>query len=155
MKSILSILFLSLLIISCGKKDETANNTIQTQQQIEIINTWVRVSAQNMNTALFFEVKNKSLNPDTLYKVTSDAAEIIEIHETFHHENGMMGMRGIEFVEVPAKATVIFKPIDLHVMFINLNNDLMLGDSVQAELLFRKSGSVKISAEVKEMMKRE
>ncbi|MDP1994799.1 MAG: copper chaperone PCu(A)C, partial [Ignavibacteria bacterium] len=64
----------------------------QSDAKISVENQWIRSAGKNMNTAFFAEVKNLSDKTDTLYKVSSPLAKLVQVHETFE-ENGMMGMR--------------------------------------------------------------
>jgi hypothetical protein len=121
------------------------------KHEIEVKNPWIRISAKGSNTALFFDVVNKSDKPDTLLNAESDLAELVEVHETFKKENDMMGMRKVKFVIIPPNSTVKFKPRDLHVMLINLKNDLKSGDKGKATLHFKKSGKHSFEAIVREM----
>lgn len=116
-----------------------------------INDAWIRVAASGSNTALFFEVINKSDKPDTLLSAESNLSEVVEVHETFKRENDMMGMRKVKFVVVPPKSSVKFKPRDLHVMLIKLKKDLKAGDKGEATLIFKNSGKVKVEAMVRDM----
>lgn len=119
--------------------------------KMEVKEAWIRTSAQGSNTALFFEVVNNSEKPDTLLSAESNIAEVVEVHETFKRENDMMGMRKVNFVVIPPKSTVKFKPRDLHVMLIKLKKDMKLNDKGEATLVFKNAGKIKIDAVVREM----
>lgn len=119
--------------------------------KIEVKDAWIRTSAQGSNSALFFEVVNNSDNPDTLLSAESNLAEVVEVHETFKRENDMMGMRKVNFVVIPPKSTVKFKPRDLHVMLIKLKKDLKQNEKGDATLLFKGAGKIKLNAVVRDM----
>lgn len=119
--------------------------------KMEVKEAWIRTSAQGSNTALFFEVVNNSEKPDTLLSAESNIAEVVEVHETFKRENDMMGMRKVNFVVIPPKSTVKFKPRDLHVMLIKLKKDMKLNDKGEATLVFKNAGKIKVEAVVREM----
>jgi copper(I)-binding protein len=135
--------FFSLLIII---------NTVNAQQSnIKIIDAWVRPSAEGSNTALFFILENNGDKPDTLLSAESSVADIVEIHETYKKDNDKMGMREVKFVAVPAKSKVELKPRGLHVMLIDLQKDLRIGDKVEATIKLIHAGKIKINAIVKDM----
>ena len=71
-----------------------------------------------------------------------------QIHETYH-ENGLVGMRHVDYVVVPAKSGIEFKPGGYHVMLMNVKKDLKVGMKVEFELMFKHSGTVKVKAVVK------
>ena len=65
-------------------------------------------------------------------------------------QDGKMMMQQQDFVEIPAQSSVEFKPKDYHIMFINLLNDLNIGDEYQLTLQFEKAGTITITVPVKE-----
>ncbi len=119
--------------------------------KISIENAWMRNSSKGSNTALFFDLVNKGKEADTLYKITSKLAEIVQMHETY--KNGdMMGMREVEKIVVEPNSTFKFKPGSHHVMLIKLKQDLKEGDKGDFSLFFRKAGEIKIKVPVKKMV---
>lgn len=121
------------------------------QSKIEIKNAWVRPSAEGSNTALFFILENNGDKPDTLLSAESGVADIVEVHETYKKDNDKMGMREVKLVAVPAKSKVELKPRGLHVMLIDLQKDLRIGDKVEATIKLKHAGKIKINAIVKDM----
>lgn len=118
------------------------------QSNIEIKNAWIRPGAAGMNTALYFDIQNKSKSTDTLYDARSSLAQVVEIHETFS-KGDMMGMRRTMGIPVNGNSTFQLKPGGHHVMFIKLNKKLEPGTKGQVSLFFKKAGEVKIEALVK------
>ena len=116
--------------------------------KINIENAWVRPAAKGMNSALYFDLKNTTGKPATLYKVSSSAAELVQIHETIN-KNGAMSMKEIKTLAVPANKTVQFAPGGYHVMLINLKKDLKAGSKVEFTFYIKKLGEVKVLALVK------
>ncbi len=123
--------------------------TNKNYSQINIKDAWARVSAKGSNSAAYFIITNKSVKNDTLIAAESNAAEIVEIHETFK-ENNKMGMRAVKFVEIPAKSEVNFKPGGLHIMLINLNRNLKSNDTINLVLKFKLSKEIKINVRVRD-----
>ena len=62
---------------------------------------------------------------------------------------GMLGMRPVDRVEIPAGGTLELKPGSYHIMLIGLNQDLKVGDSIEITLKLEKAGDVKVTAEVR------
>ncbi|MBZ0200615.1 MAG: copper chaperone PCu(A)C, partial [Ignavibacteriaceae bacterium] len=85
------------------------------QGGLKVENAWVRNVSAGMNSALFFDVVNSGSEADTLIKVDCNAAQIVQMHETFE-EGDMMGMRVIKAVVIKAKSTFKFKPMANHVI---------------------------------------
>jgi len=118
-------------------------------QELQIEEPWGRPALAGNNTAAYFKINNPLTEGDRLLTASSSIAEFTEVHLSLM-EDGKMIMQQQEFVEIPAKSTVEFKPKDYHIMFINLNNDLNVGDEYQLTLQFEKAGSVTITVPVKE-----
>jgi copper(I)-binding protein len=118
------------------------------QDQIKIKDAWIRPGAQDMNTAMYFTIKNNGSVTDTLYAVKSKLAQKTEVHETYS-KDGMMGMRKAELVVIKPKSSFEFKPGGHHIMLIKLNKDLKSGNEGEITLFFKKTGEVKVKAKVK------
>ncbi len=131
------ILFLSLLALL------NINNL-----KIIVEDAWVRPAGKGMNSALYFEIHNETSEPDTLFKIISSAADLVQLHETTN-ENGMMGMKEINNLIIPSGKIVKFEPGGYHVMLINLKKDLKVGSKIQFTFFFKKAGKVKVLAKVK------
>lgn len=105
---------------------------------------WARASAPTARTgAAFLSVRNESDAPDRLVGVETPAAERAELH-THLEENGIMRMRRIPAIDVPAHATVNLEPGGFHVMLMGLHAPLAEGETFPITLTFEKSGSVRI-----------
>jgi copper(I)-binding protein len=70
--------------------------------------------------------------------------------ETTTTMGGMMNMRQVESIPVPAKGSVELKPGGYHVMLIGLTKDLKAGDTLPVTLTFEPGGTVKVTAKVRE-----
>lgn len=135
----LSILFLlSLLLTSCAP-----------QTPLEINNAWARPALAGNNTAAYFVVTNQTNQDDQLLSASSEISEYTQVHLSLM-EDGNMVMKEQEFVVIPANSSIEFKPKDYHIMFINLKNDINIGDSFTLTLNFEKTGQVTIDVPVKE-----
>jgi periplasmic copper chaperone A len=62
----------------------------------------------------------------------------------------MMGMREVESIEIPAGATVELVPGGLHIMLLELVEDLAPGDTFELTLDFEQAGAVTTMVEVRE-----
>jgi hypothetical protein len=63
---------------------------------------------------------------------------------------GMLGMRPVDRVEIPAGGTLELKPGSYHIMLIGLNQELKAGDTIEITLKLEKAGDVKVTAEVRQ-----
>ena len=62
--------------------------------------------------------------------------------------DGEMGMRPVEFVDLPAGVAVELKPGGYHIMFIDLVKPLEVGTTISLTLVFEKAGEVVIDVPV-------
>lgn len=131
-----AIIFSMLALLSAG------------QAKVTVQNAWIRPAGKEMNSAMYFDIVNNSDKPDTLFKAASSTAELVQIHETFN-KDGLMGMREVKYVVVPAHSTLSFKPGGYHVMFIKLKRDFKVKTKIDAYLFFKSSGKIKIKPLVK------
>ena len=63
---------------------------------------------------------------------------------------GMLGMRPVDRVEIPAGGKLELKPGSYHIMLIGLNQELKVGDKIEITLKLEKAGDVKVTAEVRQ-----
>jgi copper(I)-binding protein len=71
-----------------------------------------------------------------------------EIHESYQ-ESGMMMMRPVKKLDVPAGKKVELKPGGYHIMLLNLKRDLKAGTVVKLTLQFQNAGKIPVNAEIR------
>ncbi|MBK1718285.1 copper chaperone PCu(A)C [Thiocystis violacea] len=100
------------------------------------------------NSAVFMAILNRGASDRALVGAESPAAKVVELH-THVHEDGMMRMRRVERIDLPAGETVTLKPGGLHVMLIGLKGDLQPGDSVELTLIHDDGEKIQVKAPVR------
>ncbi|MGL5001388.1 MAG: copper chaperone PCu(A)C, partial [Casimicrobium sp.] len=106
---------------------------------------WARATPGAVkNSAAFFTIENKSATPDKLIGVSGDVAREIQIH-TMLTEAGVMKMREIKSLDVPANGKTELTPGGLHIMLIGLKEGLKDGTKFPLTLKFEKAGEVKVT----------
>jgi copper(I)-binding protein len=115
---------------------------------IEIHEPWARTALKNENTAIYLIIHNHSKNGDEITGVSTDVAEITEIHKTEEDANGMMQMNLQSSVPLPADAEISFQPGGLHIMLTGLTQDLKVGDMVTLTLHFKTHADMVLSVPV-------
>lgn len=85
---------------------------------------------------------------DRLIGFTSPACERPELH-THINDGGIMRMREVEAIDIPAGGEVRLEPGGLHMMLIGLTQQLVEGESIAATLIFEKAGEVPVTLEIK------
>jgi len=118
--------------------------------ELTIQDAWARPASAGENGAAYFVIENGTASDDTLLSVSSDIAAATEVHMSMMDGNGVMSMQMQEAVAVPAKGKVEFKAGGLHVMFVGLNRDLKVGDTIALTLTFKEAGNLVIEVPVTE-----
>lgn len=107
-----------------------------------VTNAWARPSTKGHNSSVYMIIKNDDLeNQEELIAVECDKAERTELHNNVN-VNGIFEMVPIDNLVIPAGRTVYFQPGGLHVMLMNLKEDLREGESFNIILSFKKLGKV-------------
>ncbi|MES9991978.1 MAG: copper chaperone PCu(A)C [Candidatus Thiodiazotropha sp.] len=102
------------------------------------------------NSASFMVLHNKGDEGSALTAASSPAAEVVELH-THTMEDGMMRMRKVEKIDLPAGEAVSLQPGGLHVMLIGLKQQLAPDQNVPITLMFEDGSSVQVDAPVRKL----
>lgn len=102
-------------------------------------------------SASFLILKNSSDKEVALIKASSDVAKNVELHEHVH-KDGMMEMRQVQKISIPANGTTELKPGGYHIMLIGLTRKIKSGDVIDLSLEFNDGSKQTIKAEVKKIM---
>lgn len=131
----------------------------QADAKLQVEGAWARRAAMMMkdssgggsgNGAVYAVLVNAGNAPDALLGAESDAAATVEIHETYRDKSmGMMMMRPVRKIDVPAGNKVELKPGGYHVMLLNLKRDLKAGETISVTLQFEKAGKIPVTATIK------
>lgn len=143
-RSIVMIVLAGLLasLAACAPRASGGSLTIQ--------DAWARPAMAGGNTAVYFVIDNPLAEADTLHGAACDAAMMTEVHMTETDASGNSMMKHQEAVPVPAGEKVEFKPGGLHVMLMNLKDNLEPGQTLPVTLQFESAGDVQIEAVVRE-----
>ena len=120
---------------------------------IEIKAPWVRGTVAGQTaTGAFMEITSKS--GASLVGAASPVAGVTEVHE-MKMDGGVMKMRAVARLDLPAGKPVILGPGGYHVMLMNLKQMIKTGDSVPLTLQFegkdRKVEMIEVVAEVRDL----
>ena len=122
-----------------------------TSGSVQIVAPWSRALPPNApNGAAYFRVENSGGESDRIVSARTDIADTVEIH-THEMDGGMMKMRRVGSVEVPAAGGVRFRPRGLHLMLFGLKEPLAGGTSYVLTVVFEKAGELDVSVDVKHM----
>lgn len=134
MKKVLSALSLSLLASLA-------------HAQVDVKDAWVRATvAQQKATGAFMMLESKQ--EAKLVAAQSPVAGVVEVHE-MAMDGGVMKMRPIPFLALPAGKAVELKPGGYHVMLMDLKAQVKDGDMVPVTLVVEGKDGKRQNIEVK------
>lgn len=115
--------------------------------QVTVKDPWVRATVpQQKATGAFMKLES---NEDAkLVAASSPVAGVVELHE-MAMEQGVMKMRAIPSIAVPAGRGVELKPGGYHVMLMELKGQVKEGDTVPIVLTFEAKDGRRQTIEVK------
>ncbi|NVK41782.1 MAG: copper chaperone PCu(A)C [Oceanospirillaceae bacterium] len=115
---------------------------------IEISDAFVRATPPGVDvSAAFFRVHNTGGDDRTLTGASTDKAATVELH-THSEQDGVMKMRRIDGIEIPAHHDHRLAPGGDHLMLIGLTQPLVDGDRVELTLQFSSGDPVIVTAPV-------
>lgn len=110
---------------------------------VTISDSWSRAAIAGGNGAAYATIASNGA-ADRLIAVKGDVATAIEIHE-MSTEGGVMQMRKLDGLDVPAGGRVELKPGGNHIMLIGLTRALNEGDTLTLTFVFEKAGEVNVA----------
>lgn len=120
-----------------------------TRPNLLVTDAWIRATAPGGQVAaLYLELRNDSLQSETLVAVETPAARRASLHETHTHD-GVSGMRPRERIVIEAGETLRMAPGGLHVMLEGLERELRAGERIPVTLRFASGKTVAVIATVR------
>ena len=117
--------------------------------KIVIKDAWVQEGPPSQKiTAAFMLIENHNAVEIALLSAVTDVARVVELHK-MELEDGMMNMRKVDSINVPAGGMIELKPGGYHLMVIGLNKELKEGEDVKVTLRFSKDIRKTITVPVK------
>jgi periplasmic copper chaperone A len=134
--------FALLAALSACKGQESASAK---PEAVSVTDAVVRLSpVEGRPSAAYFTIHGGKA-PDRLTAVSSPKAATIELHEN-SMEGGMMSMKAITGVDVPASGEVIFKSGGNHGMVFGIDPAVKAGEAIPMRFTFQSGASVDAEA---------
>ena len=104
---------------------------------------WARASTPGAkNGAAYVTIMNHGMKSDALISVVSDVSAKVELH-SHKKDGGVMRMRRVLSVPIPAHSVAELKPGGDHIMLMGLKRQLKVGDYMILTLKFQ-SGATEV-----------
>jgi len=109
---------------------------------------WVKLPATGeTGTMAFVAIENPTMYEIYVVSATADAAGKVELRDGA--QSGDARLKPVEFISVPAYASVDMKPESVHLMLLDLKRPLKEGDKVVLALATDNAGTLEVPAVVR------
>lgn len=98
--------------------------------------------------AAYLMITNNGDDADRLVSVSTDVAEVVEIHEVTMTDNVMEMSPLHDGLEIPAGESVSLEPGGYHIMLIGLTKSLIAGEDYELTLSFEHAGEVTVTVPI-------
>ena len=134
--------FAASLLLAGAAIAQTGTST----NEIEVKDAWARATpAKAENGAAYLTIVSPA--SDRLTGVSTPIAKQAELHN-MTMESGVMKMRPLAGIDLPAGQKVTLKPGGVHIMLIGLKQPLRPGQSFPLTVYFEKSGTSEVTVSV-------
>ena len=115
---------------------------------LELAGLWARATPPKAPSAGgYLTIVNAGKEPDRLIAAASPLAGKADFHE-MAMKDGVMTMRPLAGIDIPAGGTVALAPAGIHIMFTELKGDLKPGGAMPVTLTFEKAGKVETTLQI-------
>lgn len=109
---------------------------------LTLTDLWTRATPPKAPTAGgYFTITNTGTEPDRLIAVASPLAEKGQLHQ-MTMKDGVMTMRPVDSLEIPAGGSVTLAPGGIHLMFVGPKEPFKEGSKLPVALTFEKAGTI-------------
>jgi periplasmic copper chaperone A len=113
----------------------TLSGQVLAQSTVKVESAWARATVQGQKATGAF-MKLTAPQATRLVSVSTPVAGVAEIHE-MKMDGGVMKMRAVPALDLPAHQAVELKPGSYHLMLMDLKAPLMKDSSVALTLVFK------------------
>lgn len=150
---LLALLAAVLLVAGCssdndgsGSEDGSSGGTAE----VTVTDAWIKAVPSGTMTAVFAEVENGGDEAVTIESVTTDLSDRAELHHMVMSD-GTMVMAPIEGgIEVPANGSVSLEPGGLHIMVMDLTDEVLVGAEHEITITLSTGDEVTFTAVAKD-----
>lgn len=140
LKSLMAVLVLPFALATATYAEDA--------KSVTIAKAWARATPGGATIgAAYAEISNAGAQADKLISIFSPHAGRAEIH-THAEEDGVMKMRRLESLEIPAGKSATLGPGGNHIMLFDLKGPLKAGETLKLTLVFEKAGEITANAAI-------
>ena len=135
-----------LILCAVGACAVLGSSALWAQSEVKIEGAWARATVQGQQATGAF-MKLTAPQNTRLVAVTTPIAGVAEIHE-MKMDGGVMKMRAVNGLELPAQQAVELKPGSYHLMLMDLKSPLLKDSSIAMTLTFKDAKGVESKQQV-------
>ena len=124
------------------------NTAPYTSAKLTVRDAWARPARKGATGAVDLTLDNVGGLPIRIVQITTPAARAVEAHETMQHD-GMAHMQPVRALNVPARGRLAMKPGGVHLMLVDLQRALAVGDKIALTLRTSDGATVMLTATVR------
>ncbi|MBI1251160.1 MAG: copper chaperone PCu(A)C [Alphaproteobacteria bacterium] len=145
------MLALALSLAACSQNTApAAPEAAAAAPNVVVEDAWIAASPQGVAIAAgYVTLRNAGDAPDRLVSLSSPSAPRVELH-TMSMDGGVMQMRPIEALEIPANGAVALEPGGDHIMFVDLPEPLADGETVSVTMTFETQDPMTVDFAVRD-----
>ena len=142
-----------ILLIACIAASALAGPAIAANSYVrgflQVSHAWIRATPPGAEVAAaYLDVRNTGKEKDRLIGASTPAAERVELH-VMSHEGGVMKMREVQGLDVPARKHLVLSPGGAHLMLVGPRKNFAKGQRIPLVLRFERGGDVNVQLEVR------
>ena len=109
---------------------------VMAQDGVTVTQAWSRAMPPGSATAaIYLQLRNNGAGSLSLLGGSVKFAETVEVHQ-IKHKDGMMRMRRLDILEIPADSAIEFSPGGYHLMMFGLSETPAAGQVFTVQLRF-------------------
>ncbi len=116
------------------------------EPSLRVFDVWAKTTVPGGSVSAAY-MHIKSAKPLRLLKAESPAAGTVEIHD-MKMKDGVMEMKAVDAIEIPANKMVELKPGGFHVMLFKVVKPINKGDTVPLKLTFESADKKTFTVDV-------
>jgi copper(I)-binding protein len=118
---------------------------------VSFVDAYIRLAPPSAPAAgAFMVIRNTGNKATAIVKADNPVSKFTELH-THLHEDGVMKMRPVKSIPVPAGGEAVLQPGGLHIMMIDLKSPLKEGDTVPLTFTFDDGSTKQVAVPIKKM----
>jgi copper(I)-binding protein len=133
------------LLCACGAPQPNAD----AHRSPDVRNAWASPTPGGVDvSAGYLTIINETGAEDRLVGASSPRAAEVSVHE-MSMDGGVMRMRMLDGLPIPAGAEITLEPGGLHLMFMGVTQPFTEGEEIAVQLTFANAGAVDVTMPVR------